>query len=156
MPYAPKTRRPPIGKPRGRQQHSKQVRGYGSDWERFRDSLFSRLIAESNDPWCRLCRSNAAGTARGGALLDHLIPPGRITRPGTTAYMRLHRDPHNLVPVCEACNNAKGNRLPRELRVPLRDNVLRAIEQAAARAVESGDRTFIEACVRGGVNVACE
>lgn len=109
--------------PRGRQQHTRQQKGHGSDWERFRDALFRQAIAESGDPWCRLCRKNLAGTPRGGALLDHLIPPARKFPIGSAEYMFLHRDPENLVPVCKRCNDIKGNRLPHELRGWMRDRV---------------------------------
>ena len=103
MPIAPKSRTTRTG-PQRRHRYKTCERGYDYWWEQNKDGIFKRIIVESGDPWCRICRMEPA------VLLDHVVAPSTRHKPGTIEHKRMIRDVSNMQPLCRDCNSVKGDK----------------------------------------------
>lgn len=100
MPQAARKNRSPNGSHR----LPSHVRGYDYWWRKNSKAWLKQEIAETVDPWCRLCGRRPA------TVVDHVIPPSSVYEYGTPEFIRMFRDMSNWQPACKPCNDKKGGR----------------------------------------------
>ena len=84
-----------------RTRSNSSQRGYGADWQRFREYLMHYVLWQRYDARCAICKLRFIEGR--DVHWDHIIP---LSKGGA----RL--DESNVQPTCVRCNTAKGDSVP--------------------------------------------
>jgi len=134
MPMAPKSHQPSGRTARQNYDQNRGTaaeRGYDHWWYKERQRWVKQQISNYAKPFCVYC-----GIPSDAMVVDHAIPPLRLHRRGTMAYIRLFRDQRYWMLACRECNTLKGALLPNELEKQQPEMYRRMVKELAGRGVK--------------------